>query len=150
MKNKGGRPSEYYPEICEEIINYFSVDPYREIIERTIPTENGEIVVRKEVGNRFPTIERFCAEHGIVRNTLKTWAKTYPEFMTAFETAKELQRDILITNGLTGHYNSSFAKYLATNLTEYKDKQQIELTNGSLDDLTEAELLEKIELLKNK
>lgn len=124
-KNPGGRPSEYYPEICKEIIEFFDRPYTRTELDGITPGEYGGEVFKTK-GNEFPTLEGFCGKTGIAKSTLRKWAEDNPEFHSAFEAAKEMQRAMLFSNALTGHYNASFAKFMAVNLSDYRDRQEVD------------------------
>lgn len=98
--------SKYKEEYCEKIVEYFSKPPYE-----TYNDDNGREYVRPCV---YPTMERFAASIGVLADTLVTWTKRHERFKHAFEYARQLQRDILIANGLSGAYNPAFAKFVAS------------------------------------
>ena len=55
------------------------------------------------------------------------WTKVHKEFSVAYSISKELQKEFLITNGLLGLYDSSFAKFTAKNITDMGDEQNLNL-----------------------
>lgn len=122
---KVGRPSEYYPEICQEIITYFKREPEEKGFYQDTPGDQGGVTLRA-CGCEFPTIEGFCASIDITKQTLHRWIKENRQLSDAYDKAKQYQEHILITNGLKGHYNSNFARFVAINLTSMKDKQEID------------------------
>lgn len=108
MSNPVGRPTKYYPEICEEMIEFFSVD--------CVEYVRGEKRVVK-----FPTFERFAINKRLHHSTLLDWCTKYPDFSEAYALCKEVQKDLLIEGGLGGHYNGQFAKFLALNVTDLRE-----------------------------
>lgn len=112
-KSKGGRPTKYKPEYCQKMIDFFDRPLYETISlgkdERVVPT-------------RFPTFERFAYNIGVNADTLKSWASKFPEFLGSYEICKNMQKDYLIYHGLTGGYNSNFAKFVSLNLTDMVEK----------------------------
>jgi hypothetical protein len=120
-----GRPTDYYPEICQKLIEYFDRKPEEPQWYQSTPGDQGGDTVRAG-GCEFPTIEGFCAKYKISKQTFHNWTKKHKEFMDAYSLARQCQQHILITNGLKGHYNSNFAKFIALNITDYKDKTEID------------------------
>lgn len=113
-RGKGGRPSLYDPKYCDEIIEYFDVPPYREIM-----TPFG----LKRIPTPLPTLYGFAARIGVDVDTLKNWSENHDEFFGAVRRAKAIGAQILVTNGLLGGYNSRFATLAATNFTDMKPAQ---------------------------
>ncbi len=132
------RPTKYKLEYCEEIIGYFSAKPFDEV-----DTPYGP----KKVANPMPTFHGFAQFIGVNEDTVVEWSKKFPEFSAAYKKAKALQKWFLIENGLNGVYNPAFAIFTAKNITDMRDKQEVEhtgkdgepmkidLTNASTDEL---------------
>ena len=47
-------------------------------------------------------------------DTIRNWAEAHECFRWSLERAHDLQKKILIINGLTGAYNANFAKFIAS------------------------------------
>lgn len=121
---KRGRPTNYKPEYCEEIIKFFDIEATREVI---LPHyKNGEISWedKKILANSLPTIEGFCAKLGIWKKVLHDWVKKHKEFGDAYKRAKELQAQIWQENSLLGLYNPQFSIFFGKNCMGWKDKQE--------------------------
>ena len=138
-----GRPTEYYPELCQEMIAFFDVEPYEKIIIEEQIRENTEKGTRSEtkkyklVASKLPTFIAFARSKDIHYATLNRWTKErvsdevdaplkYPEFYEAYNTCKEMQKDFLIQNGLQGTSPSSAFIFVAKNLTDMVDRQLVE------------------------
>ncbi len=121
-KHPGGRPTKYRRKYCEELIAYFSVEPTKEVT-KTITTKHGTVIeepVQRAI--RLPSLERFAANIGVSKQTVITWTENHPEFLDAYKRAKDLQKDILNTNGLLGLYDAGYAKFVAVNCTDMVEK----------------------------
>lgn len=131
LGNKGGRPPSYELKFCQAIIDYFSTPAsqeytYKETLEYY---KDGGIkrksFEKKPLPNKLPTFYGFAASIGVNQDTLHEWKKKHKEFSEAFASAKELQKEFIIENGLSGASPSTFAIFVAKNLTDMKDKQEI-------------------------
>lgn len=138
--NKGGRPSKYKPEFCEQMIEFFSVNPTEmrmesevteniKIGEKELPAEKTKST-KKGGGVDFPSFTRFAHTIGVCDDTLTEWASVHPEFSVATKWCKKLQEDIWLVNGLNGNYSAPFSIFLGKNVFGYKDKQEIENTHN--------------------
>ena len=78
----------------------------------------------------FPTFERFAYSIGVHRETLRNWCDVSPEFFAAYKKAEMLQKDILIQNGLMGGYEKTFAIFTAKNVTDMRDRQELDHTSS--------------------
>ncbi len=116
--NNGGAPSKYKPEYCDAIVEFFDIEPYIEI-----EASNGRV---DRLPNKLPTFERFASDIGVVVQTLHNWCSEYPEFLEAHNKASQLQKEILVQNGLIGGYQSNFAIFVANNFTDMQTKQQVD------------------------
>lgn len=116
-----GRPTKYKPEYCQEIIDFFNIEPYREVME-TYYYKNGESKETvKLVANDLPFISMFAHKIDVSTTAIKRWNEKYPEFSTALKKAKELQQNHLVQNGLQGNYQTAFAIFTAKNITDWRD-----------------------------
>ena len=123
MSNAVGRPTDYKPEYCQMMIDYFNVPLYR-TVKTKVKTRHGFNEIEKEVPNSFPTFEGFTRKVlGKCKQTIHNWLPKYPEFLDAYNLCKEIQKDFLIEHGLMDNYNPAFAKFLAVNVTDLRDSQ---------------------------
>lgn len=60
----------------------------------------------------FPTFEGLAAFLGVGTRTLYDWELEHTDFSQTMEKIRDTQRQLLITNGLTGGYNTRFAMFL--------------------------------------
>jgi len=111
-----GPPSKYRNEIPEELKAFFSeIKPL--------------LLNDTQVGFLFPTIEKFCSNLDVVKSTFYKWCQEKPELSDAFNVAKQMQKDTLIQMGANGIYKEGFAKFMAINCTDMKDKIETVNTN---------------------
>lgn len=128
--SQGGCPTKYKPEYCEQIVEYFNKPSYEPIIIKD--DEGNETVATNKQGKpimkpcSLPTKEGFAFSIGVHSETLINWAKKFAEFFEAIKKAENLQKNILIQNGLIGNYEKTFAIFVAKNVTDMKDQQVIE------------------------
>ncbi len=130
-----GRPTKYYPEICQELIDWFDQEPYEDI---EIPHyKNGEVSWndKKRVPRQLPTLRNFARSKKICISTIYNWIDEkhdsfHPEFLEAYsKCVKSGQKEFLIQNGLAGCWNPLFTKFVAVNMTDLTDKQEIDHTS---------------------
>lgn len=116
-----GRPSKYNDDMPQKLIDFFNRDLFVEIEGKKYP-------------NKLPTIERYCFEIGITTKTFYVWLKKYPALSSAFSSAKQLQKDQIIQLGLMGFYKEGFAKFVALNVTDMKDRidNQVDISKVSI------------------
>lgn len=131
-----GRPTKYRKYFADMMLNYFDVAPYE---HKVFEGKKGAVKIVTEAV-RLPTLERFATKLNVAVDTLSNWAmakdpadpegKTllHPEFFHAYNRIKQMQKEILIANGLSGLYQSNFAIFVATNFTDMTNKQEIDNT----------------------
>lgn len=128
-----GRPTKYKKVFADMLVEYFSIPATTEK-EITITTRDGKMYTKTEtVANDIPTFEGFAESIQVDDRTLERWDKaktstgrpTHPEFCRAYARAKQLQKQILVTNALAGRYNSSFAMFYAKNVTDLRDRLEL-------------------------
>lgn len=133
IKRGLGRPTKYKKIYADMLVEYFDIPATYEK-EITITTKDGKMYTKTEtVANDIPLFEGFAESIQVDDKTLENWSKaktstgrpTHPEFLRAYKRAKQLQRQILITNTLAGRYNSQFAMFYAKNVTDLRDKIEL-------------------------
>ncbi|MBI5402493.1 MAG: hypothetical protein HY959_03770 [Ignavibacteriae bacterium] len=127
--NKGGRPTKYKEDYCDDIIKYFDIEPTRTITERFFYKNGDEKEKEIEVANELPTIEGFCRTIKINKSTLHEWVKAHKEFSNAYNVAKDLQVDLWLKNSLKGLYNPTFSIFAGKNMFGWRDKQEFDHTS---------------------
>lgn len=112
---KVGRPTKYKEAYCKEIINYFSIEHAEEVEISHINTKGEKWTQNEFRANALPTIEGFCAKIGVDDQTIIEWTLKHKDFFAAYTQAKQLQKDMLLDNGLTKRYDGQFSKFVAIN-----------------------------------
>lgn len=133
---KRGRPPKYKPEFCQQMIQFFSIDPTVEQERLTVNKKGDEVVITDRVANKLPTFHNFAAAIEVNEDTIVEWASkknekgelVYPDFSAAYKKAKQLQKYFLIENGMNGVYNPAFTIFVAKNITDMRDHFDIEKT----------------------
>jgi hypothetical protein len=120
---KMGRPTTYRPEYCEDIVNFFSVDP---IIEKdiTVTRADGSTIDKTEYeAAPTPYLENWLDKIGTDRATLKYWVAEFPDFSNAYKRAKELQRKFIKEAALKNCHNAAFSIFMMKNVCKWQDKE---------------------------
>lgn len=125
-----GRPTDYKPEYCQKLEEYFSAKPYE--------LKNG----RNEAGDT-PTLAGFAASIRIHRATMIDWCKKHPDFLDAYNLAKELQENWLVVNGNKGLINPAFGMFTLKNVSNWRDKRDVEIS-GNVTSMSDEELDKKL------
>ena len=136
-----GRPTKYDPKYCDEIIEFFSIEPTREIVIENTSAKGDTYYTTKILPNRLPTFARFARTIGVNKDTLIEWATAtandgervelrHPDFSDAYNAAKELQKEFLVDNGLAGLSPPASFIFTAKNITDMRDKIETDVTSG--------------------
>ena len=125
--NKGGRPTKYKPEYCQQIIEYFSREPVTTLYKREY-YKDGALKSETPILHPadFPTLQEFANMIGVSKQTVLTWTEQHEEFMDAFTRAKDIQESIWLKNGMSNLYNAQFAQFFGKNCLGYKDKVEVD------------------------
>lgn len=137
---EAGQPTKYKPEYCQQLIDYFSIEPLEIIREQEITDTEGGKYISRRLPQRFPWFEGFARKIGVHRNTLKNWCAEHPEFAEAYETAKDLQREFLVDIGLSGATSASFAIFTMKNVCDWRDERDLKLKKAKEGDIDDDEL----------
>lgn len=127
-QNKGkrhvGRPSAYNPKYCDEIIDFFDIEPHFETPVTYTYKDGTKKEEIKLIPSDLPTLAGFAVKIGVHRETLNNWASEHKDFFDAIKRAKECQEHILVTNGIQGIYAQAFAIFTAKNIMGWKDRTE--------------------------
>lgn len=142
-----GRPTVYKEEYCQQMIEFFDIEPYKEVTETFYYKDWSSKDSIKLIPNKLPTFSKFARTIGVNRATLldratktdESWHLVFPEFSSTYEVCKDIMKDYLNDNGLMNLYNSAYCKFVAINATDMKDKSEVDQnTNLTADDALTA------------
>lgn len=152
-----GKPTAYDSKYCDDILEFFSGKKYERVVieEEHKETKQGRTdrVKYRYVPNDLPHLEAFARSIGVTYQTLYNWAHdkdkedkfVHPEFAEAYATAKQLQKEWLIDNGLMGNYPPASFIFVAKNITDMKDTKDLKVgKSDEEEDATDAELEEAL------
>jgi len=125
VKNLGGRPTTYRPELCQELIEWFNQEPWEDVGGKRLP-------------RKLPTLIAFAREKKIGLSTIYDWTnKEHASYQKRFsetfmKMAKDAQKEALIQNALLGLYNPFFSKFVAVNISDMRDKQDVDISDNRM------------------
>lgn len=123
-----GRPSKYSPRLMGKVISY--------------------IKQAKKMGD-FPTIEQLAMFLGVGVRTIYDWEKEHNDFSHALDALRDLQRHMLLTNGLNGKYNSRFAIFLLKAAHKMRENEPVVENNTNYMNISPDILADAIKLMRS-
>lgn len=130
QKHPGGRPTNYKPEYCKQLTDFFAVPKYERVVKSVTTGKNYyEKTEYTFVPTDLPMFSAFARKVGVSHQTLLTWTKKHPEFLEAYTSAKEMQKEFLVVNGLRGLYPPASYIFTAKNVTDMRDEQYLDHTS---------------------
>jgi hypothetical protein len=133
-----GRPSKLTPELLEKARKYVDKPLFEQATREVVVKD--QIQVQNFERPSWVSVAGLAREINVSRSSIYSWAdKKSPdfseEFLDIFEELHKNQELLLEYHGATRGYDSGFAKFLASNLTKYKEKKEIshEITNHKID-----------------
>lgn len=121
--------SSFRQEHCQMVIDFFNVN-HTQFRCKEVATVKGVLSITEERGSKLPTFAGFAASIGVSTSTLSAWEKKYPEFHAACDVARAFQEDMLIQNGLLGHYSPATTIFVQKNVLGWRDKIETEETKN--------------------
>jgi hypothetical protein len=130
IKLKRGRPTKYSTNIPKQVIDY---------IDNCI------------VNKIFPTIEGLSVELGIGSRTVYDWEQVHEDFSQTLGKLRDVQKQLLITNGLTGGYNTRFSIFLLKAAHGMTEKEPlINATQNSFMSIAPEVLADALKLMRQE
>jgi predicted DNA-binding protein YlxM (UPF0122 family) len=142
-KNLGGRPHGLTPELLEKAKQYVN-KPLFETYQKEVVVKDQIQVINLERPN-WVSVAGLACELDVWRKTIYNWsdknhASFSEEFLHIFEALQKKQEMLLEYHALTKGYDGGFAKFLACNLTKYKEKREDTVTGEISIKLPDAKL----------
>lgn len=126
MAHAGGRPTDYKPRYCQDIIKFFDVPFTRERIKSVTTYKDGTVKEEtEEVANNLPHLISFARKIGVTYETIREWGKVHPEFSVALKEVKQMRERMIESNALTGKFNATFSIFDAKNTLGWRDEQYL-------------------------
>lgn len=143
-KNKGGRPTKYKEEYCDQLIEFFDRPVTIKKKEQKLSNTGAVVEVENEVLNDPPTFYGFAAKLGVHMDSLTEWRNKYPKFSAAYKKAKALQANFIAVGAMTGKANTAFSIFMMKNNFKWTDRvEQKNETTISLPENFEFKKIEK-------
>ena len=99
----------------------------------------------------FPTIEGLSAKLGLGTRTLYDWEKLHPDFSQTMDNLRDAQRELLITNGLQGNYNTRFSMFLLKASHGMTEKEPlIDNTQNNYSNISPELLADALTLMRSR
>lgn len=99
----------------------------------------------------FPTIEGLASHLGVGTRTVYDWEAEYPDFSQTLGQLRDTQKELLITKGLTGSYNTRFAMFLLKANHGMSEKDPlIEATQNNYMNISPDLLADALELMNGR
>ena len=131
-KRPEGRPSKYDPIYCEKIVEYFKIPFFENKLIKKVTKKKGkdgketeEVNHYEEVATSPRFIRGFAESIGIKHGTLIEWSKIHPEFSEAYNEAKDLQTEHIVTCAIKGLYNAPFSIFTLKNVAGWRDSLDV-------------------------
>lgn len=130
-QNRGGRPSKYKPELCEKIVDFFSIPLTKMEVYKTETYPDGRVVkFERLVANDPPFLIDFVIANGLHWDTIHDWSnpespRFIKEFSDAFNHAKKLQEKFLSLNAIQNRYAQAYSIFYAKNMFGWRDSTEL-------------------------
>lgn len=131
MPRGRGRPTLYRPEYCQQLVDFFSVEPYRF-------NENS----KKLEATKTPWFIEFALKIGVTTETLHEWTLRHPEFSYAYKKANALQARHIAENAKLGHFEQPMSIFMLKNLCGWRDVQELK-HSGYIEHSEEKDAIKK-------
>lgn len=128
---KRGRPTKYSAKTPKHVRDY-----------TIMCVENGE----------FPTIEGLASYLRVGTRTIYDWKAEHEDFSQTIGKLMDAQRELLITNGLVGKYNTRFSMFLlkANHGMREKDPMIGATQNNNFNGVSAELMADALELMRSR
>ena len=112
----------YDPNYCKMIKDFYEERIQRQQIEDTDPESKRVIAPAHR--------SQFARSIGVPTSALESWAKLFPDFREALQTAEDIHREMLIDGGLTNKFNPKITSILLDVDHGIREKKESLLPEG--------------------
>lgn len=152
-KEPFGRPTSYKKKYVKQMLKFFNTPQYEKVPVEEIYNDDGVLIKTKYkvMGAKLPFLSAFARSINSTDTTLRHWAYQKnkegeimrPDFLRAYKECKKIQKELLIGGGLSGLYNATSYIFTAKNITDMRDKVEVDNTH-KLGAMSDEELDNKI------
>lgn len=129
MSKKVGRKSKFKKIYCKKLLDFFSKEKTKIILEKFYYKNGDEKEKETEIAQELPTKTGFCISIGVSTTSFDRWLQSNKEFRGAWEEAKKIQEEFWLQNSIRGLYSPQFTIFMGKNVFGWKDKQEIDQNN---------------------
>lgn len=128
-----GRPISYEPRFCQMLIDYFDQEPTEDVKIDHFKDGTKAWTDTKQKARKIPTLTKFCKiidrSWQAVHEWLNSESAVFQQpFKDAYAYARAIRCDFLNDGALIAGYPPNTFKFISVNLTDQRDKQQVEHT----------------------
>lgn len=120
--------NKYKANFPEKVFEYLKICKDEEYEFHKTRSENSNSFEQK-IRVKLPTMGGLALYLGVHEATLYPWVKNHPEFALAAAHLKEIQKQRLLDNGLSGSYNHVIAKLILSSQHNIRDSADV-TSNG--------------------
>jgi hypothetical protein len=125
---KVGAPTEYRPEYCRLMLEFFESRP---LGLRRIGNDADSAVEPRTVCSEVPTFQGFARTLQVTHKCLIGWSRNYREFGEAYARCKEMQEQFFGVGLTTGTMNPTGGIFVAKNMLGWTDKKEVEIVSSA-------------------
>lgn len=130
--NNFGRPTKYLEDMPERLFNYFMKPRIAKKYKKS--TYHGrEINKVYYEAEEIRTVEGFCVQEMIHRDTFYDWLQKNPDFSDTYELCKKRQKTVIIQNVLDGEWGLQAGSLVALNYTDMRLQEKKDDISGSVE-----------------
>ena len=130
-----GQPTKYKPEYCQALMDFFDQEPWEDVKFPIYDAEGNKTKdITKRLPRKLPSLVDFAKSINVGISTAYDWVNPdhdsyQKQFSDTYKnSAKRLQKWVLTHGAMTGYYNPGFAKFVAVNISEMRDKTDHNVT----------------------
>lgn len=126
MPHPGGSPTKFDPKYTEELIKFFDIEPYKQVVSESTKESFKDGGIKKEsvkyrlIPNRMPTLYSFSRKIGVAYSTIWRWA----------EKGKDQELEQIIETQMRAGRTDKEALEIATGIKEfcnaYKEAKELQ------------------------